>query len=167
MGTFRKPAAEGPPLQLRGKREGCGTKSQEITTATSPEALSSVPSQEVISFVFNMDQPYAMLDFEDFLPSMAQQLGEEGFMIELRNGFHLLMDRRTGLITFESLKTNCALLGLHGLGDDEVLSMLREGDLDGDGALNQMEFYILMFTLSPGLMEGARKWLENRLLKEA
>ncbi|XP_068667836.1 calcium-binding protein KRP1-like [Aristolochia californica] len=113
-----------------------------------------------------MDQ-YPMLAFEDFLPSMAQQFGEEAFMLELRNGFHLLMDRLTGLITFESLKTNSSLLGVDGLGDEEVLSMLKEGDLDGDGALNQMEFYILMFRLSPGLMEGSRRWLEESPLKEA
>ncbi|XP_068644990.1 calcium-binding protein KRP1-like [Aristolochia californica] len=112
-----------------------------------------------------MDQ-YPTLAFKDFLPSMAQKLGEEGFMLELQNGFHLLTDRQTGLITFESLKANSSLLGLHGIGDDEVLSMLREGDLDGDGALNQMEFYILMFRLSPGLMEGSRRWLEESLSKE-
>ena len=37
--------------------------------------------------------------------------------------------------------------------DDELLCMLMEGDLDGDGALNQMEFCILMFRLSPCLMD--------------
>ncbi|XP_058071428.1 calcium-binding protein KRP1-like [Magnolia sinica] len=90
--------------------------------------------------------------FIDFLPSMAEMLGAEQFMGELCNGFRLLMDGQTGLITFESLKRNSARLGLHGLQDDDVLSMLREGDLDGDGALNQMEFCILMFRLSPDLM---------------
>nr|GMD08423.1 calcium-binding protein PBP1-like [Ipomoea batatas] len=40
------------------------------------------------------------------------------------------MDRNKGVITFESLKKNCALLGLQDLGDDEVWSMIREGDLD-------------------------------------
>lgn len=31
--------------------------------------------------------------------------------------------------------------------------MIREGDLDRDGALDQMEFCILMVRLSPKLME--------------
>uniref|UniRef100_A0A7N0REB8 EF-hand domain-containing protein n=1 Tax=Kalanchoe fedtschenkoi TaxID=63787 RepID=A0A7N0REB8_KALFE len=95
------------------------------------------------------------LVFEDNFPSMMAQLGVEAFMAELCAGFTMLMDVNKGLITFESLKRSSAVLGLHGvLGDDEILSMLREGDLDGDGALNQMEFCVLMMDLSPGLMRG-------------
>ncbi|KAG9454351.1 hypothetical protein H6P81_007255 [Aristolochia fimbriata] len=105
-------------------------------------------------------------EFEDFLPMMADKLGAEGLMTELCNGFNLLMDRDKGVITFDSLKRNSALLGLHGLKDDELMSMLREGDLDGDGALNQMEFCILMFRLSPELMDESRNLLEEALEQE-
>ncbi|KAF3453571.1 hypothetical protein FNV43_RR04011 [Rhamnella rubrinervis] len=91
------------------------------------------------------------MEFQDYFPSMIGQLGTEGFMRELRNGFSLLMDVEKGLITFESLKKNTVLLGLHDLRDDELVCMLMEGDLDGDGALSQTEFCILMFRLSPGL----------------
>ncbi|EHA8586451.1 putative calcium-binding protein PBP1-like [Cocos nucifera] len=84
------------------------------------------------------------MEFEDFLPLMAEKLGEAGLMEELCNGFRLLMDPRRKLITFESLKRNAALLGLQGLRDDELRGMLREGDLDGDGALSEMEFCVLM-----------------------
>ncbi|KAF5200554.1 Calcium-binding protein krp1 [Thalictrum thalictroides] len=105
-------------------------------------------------------------DFQDFLPTMAQKLGGEGLIGELCNGFQLLMDKDKGLITFESLKRNSALLGLGGLSDDELLSMLREGDMDGDGALNQMEFCVLMFRLSPDLMEESERCLEDALQQE-
>ncbi|KAF1885187.1 hypothetical protein Lal_00029076 [Lupinus albus] len=90
--------------------------------------------------------------FEDCFPSMIARLGAEGFVGELCNGFRLLMDVNKGLITFESLKINSLMLGLE-MRDDELLCMLMEGDLDGDGALSQMEFCILMFRLSPTLME--------------
>lgn len=106
------------------------------------------------------------VDFEDFLPTMADKLGEEGFMGELCNGFSLLMDREKKVITFESLKRNSALLGLQGLKDDELWSMLKEGDLDGDGCLNEMEFCTLMFRLSPDLMEESKRWLEEALQQE-
>ncbi|KAL4271157.1 hypothetical protein GQ457_13G002930 [Hibiscus cannabinus] len=106
------------------------------------------------------------LDFEDYLPSMMARLGAEAFVGELCNGFRLLMDVDRGLITFESLKKNSVTLGLSDMGDDEIVCMLSEGDLDGDGALNQAEFCILMFRLSPGLMvdnniNGSKQWLEE------
>ncbi|TJW23159.1 EF-hand domain-containing protein, partial [Bacillus paralicheniformis] len=74
--------------------------------------------------------------FHDFLPLMADKLGGDGLIEELCNGFQLLMDADKGLITFESLKNNSSLLGLQDLTDDDLRSMLREGDFDGDGALN-------------------------------
>lgn len=63
------------------------------------------------------------------------------------------MDPRAGRITFQSLKRNAARLGLGELRDDELQEMMREGDMDGDGALDQTEFCILMVRLSPELME--------------
>ncbi|XP_072954266.1 calcium-binding protein PBP1-like [Typha angustifolia] len=93
--------------------------------------------------------------FEDYLPQMAERLGEEGLMEELCKGFQLLMDPRRGLITFESLKRNAATLGLQGLNDEELVGMVREGDMDGDGALDQMEFCVLMVRLSPELMNAS------------
>ncbi|XAR67516.1 hypothetical protein NMG60_11002296 [Bertholletia excelsa] len=99
--------------------------------------------------------------FEDYFPAMRESLGMDGFMGELRNGFGMLMDVDKGLITFESLRRSTVLLGLYDMGDDEIACMLAEGDLDGDGALNQTEFYILMFRLSPGLTYGAKQlWLD-------
>ncbi|OVA07965.1 hypothetical protein BVC80_1433g10 [Macleaya cordata] len=102
--------------------------------------------------------------FEDFFPSMVERLGAEGFIGELCNGFRLLMDINMGLITFESLKRNSVHIGLEELGDDEIMCMMTEGDMDGDGALNQMEFCILMFRLSPALMNGSRRLVEDALL---
>ncbi|KAG6504489.1 calcium-binding protein PBP1-like [Zingiber officinale] len=102
-----------------------------------------------------MAQRRAPVEFEDFLPIMAERLGEEGLMEELCNGFRLLMDPRRRLITFDSLKRNAASLGLGGLSDDELRDMLREGDVDGDGALSEQEFCVLMVRLSPQLMAHA------------
>lgn len=106
----------------------------------------------------------AAVEFVDYFPSMILRLGEEAFIAELCSGFRLLMDVEKGLITFESLKRNSLLLGIHDMGDDELVWMLMEGDLDGDGALSQLEFCILMFRLSPDLMDaGTSKqlWMED------
>lgn len=97
---------------------------------------------------------------------MASKLGGDGLIGELCNGFNLLMDGEKGVITFDSLKKNSALLGLQDLSDDDLRSMLKEGDFDGDEALNQMEFCVLMFRLSPELMEESQFLLEEALLQE-
>ncbi|KAJ4763826.1 Calcium-binding protein PBP1 [Rhynchospora pubera] len=97
------------------------------------------------------------LGFEDFLPSMAAKLGPDGLIRELCKGFELLMDSKKGLITLESLKRNAPRLGLERLGEDELIEMVREGDLDGDNALDQYEFCILMIRMSPQLMESSQR----------
>ncbi|KVI02215.1 calcium-binding protein KRP1-like [Cynara cardunculus var. scolymus] len=102
-------------------------------------------------------------EFQDFLPLMAEKLGGDGLIGELCNGFRLLMDAEKGVITFDSLKNNSSVLGLQDLSDEDLLSMLREGDFDGDGALNQMEFCVLMFRLSPDLMDQSEVLLEEAL----
>ncbi|KAJ7528979.1 hypothetical protein O6H91_15G028100 [Diphasiastrum complanatum] len=104
--------------------------------------------------------------FDDFLPIMAQKLGEQGLMEELCKGFRLLADPQANTITLKSLKENVKLLGLEGMTDDELQAMIAEGDFDGDGALNEREFYILMLRLSPSLMIEAQKWLDDALAEE-
>ncbi|KAG8371603.1 hypothetical protein BUALT_Bualt13G0105500 [Buddleja alternifolia] len=85
---------------------------------------------------------------------------------ELCNGFQLLMDSDKGVITFESLKKNSALLGLQEWSDNDLYGMLKEGDFDGDGALNQMEFCVLMFRLSPELMDHSQFLLDEAFQQE-
>uniref|UniRef100_A0A2P2NIX0 Calcium-binding protein PBP1-like n=1 Tax=Rhizophora mucronata TaxID=61149 RepID=A0A2P2NIX0_RHIMU len=104
--------------------------------------------------------------FHDFLPLMANKLGGDALIGELCKGFNLLMDAEKGVITFESLKRNSALLGLQDLSNDDLRCMLQEGDFDGDGALSQMEFCVLMFRLSPELMEESQFLLDEALLEE-
>ncbi|EEF46688.1 calcium-binding protein KRP1 [Ricinus communis] len=105
--------------------------------------------------------------FEDLLPVIAKRLGGEGLTEELCNGFKMLMDKEKGVITVESLRRNsCSVLGIKDLEEDEIVSMVKEGDLDGDGVLSEMEFCVLMFRLSPDLMQESRAWLQYALEEE-
>ncbi|KAK8509696.1 hypothetical protein V6N13_093549 [Hibiscus sabdariffa] len=108
----------------------------------------------------------ATYEYEDLLPVMAEKLDVDAFVSELCGGFRLLADQDRGLITPESLRRNSALLGMDGMSKDEAQDMVKEGDLDGDGALNQTEFCILMVRLSPGMMENAELWLEKAIDQE-
>lgn len=104
--------------------------------------------------------------YEDLLPVMAEKLDVETFVAELCCGFRLLADPLHGLITPASLMRNAALLGMEGMSREEAQGMVREGDIDGDGALNEMEFCTLMVRLSPGMMQDAEAWLEKALDQE-
>ncbi|KAH9304521.1 hypothetical protein KI387_008925, partial [Taxus chinensis] len=97
---------------------------------------------------------------------MAENLGGSDFMAELCNGFRLLADPQSGVINVESLRKNSAMLGVDSLTDSEIEAMVKEGDLDGDGALNEHEFCVLMIRLSPCFMNQAQKWLEKALVQE-
>jgi len=105
--------------------------------------------------------------FEDYLPLMAEKLGEQGLMEELCNGFRLLADPEKGVVTLHSLKRNAALLGMDYMKDEELQAMIEEGDLDGDGVLNQKEFCLLMVRLSPSfLAEEAHKLLHKAVIDD-
>ncbi|KAL9262189.1 Calcium-binding protein KIC-like protein [Drosera capensis] len=73
------------------------------------------------------------------------------------------MDEDKRVITLESLKRNSRRMGLDGLEEEEMRGMIREGDLDGDGVLSEMEFCVLMVRLSPGLMENCWGLVEEGL----
>ncbi|CAI0379123.1 unnamed protein product [Linum tenue] len=104
--------------------------------------------------------------YEDLMPVMAEKLDVEGFVKELCGGFQLLCDAEKGLITAESLRANSELVGMEAMTEQDAEAMVREGDLDGDGALSETEFCILMVRLSPGMMEDAEAWLEKALHQE-
>ncbi|XP_040996864.1 calcium-binding protein KIC [Juglans microcarpa x Juglans regia] len=106
------------------------------------------------------------MEFEDLLPVMAEKLDVEAFVTELCKGFKLLADPERKLITPESLRKNSGLLGMEGMSKEDAEGMVKEGDLDGDGVLNETEFCILMVRLSPGMMEDAEAWLEKALDQE-
>ncbi|KAK7258475.1 hypothetical protein RIF29_24054 [Crotalaria pallida] len=105
-------------------------------------------------------------EFEDLLPVMAEKLDVEAFVSELCGGFKLLADPEIGLITGDSLRRNSAMLGMEGISKEDAEAMVRHGDLDGDGKLNESEFCILMVKLSPGMMEDAEAWLEKAIEQE-
>ncbi|CAN1126264.1 Calcium-binding protein PBP1 [Linum perenne] len=74
--------------------------------------------------------------------------------------------KERGVITPASLGRNATVLCLQDLSEGEIARMVSEGDLDDDGALNQMEFCVLMFRLSPNLMSESRAWVEEALEDE-
>ncbi|XP_049402583.1 calcium-binding protein KIC [Solanum stenotomum] len=108
----------------------------------------------------------ATTEYQDLLPVMAEKLDVEAFVAELCGGFRLLADPKNGLITSVSLQKNSGFLGMEGMSREDAEAMVKEGDLDGDGALNETEFCILMVRLSPEMMQDAEVWLDKALQRE-
>ncbi|XP_009389387.2 calcium-binding protein KIC-like [Musa acuminata AAA Group] len=105
-------------------------------------------------------------EYEDLLPVMAERLEAEQFVSELCGGFRLLAEPGRGVITPESLRRNAAALGMAGMTAEDASAMVREGDMDGDGALDEKEFCVLMVRLSPEMMADAEAWLEKAIERE-
>ncbi|CAA6656345.1 unnamed protein product [Spirodela intermedia] len=82
--------------------------------------------------------------YEDLMGAMAEKLEAEEF----------------------SLARSSALLGMEGLTREDAAAMVREGDIDGDGALDEREFCVLMVRLSPGMMRDAEAWLARAIASE-
>ncbi|KAJ8556249.1 hypothetical protein K7X08_023007 [Anisodus acutangulus] len=108
----------------------------------------------------------AATEYQDLLPVMAEKLDVDTFVAELCGGFKLLADPKNGLITSASLQKSSGLLGMKGMSREDAEAMVKEGDLDGDGALDETEFCILMVRLSPEMMQDAEVWLDKALQKE-
>nr|XP_043613536.1 calcium-binding protein KIC-like [Erigeron canadensis] len=104
--------------------------------------------------------------YQDLLPVMAEKLDLSTFMEELCGGFRLLADEKIGVITPQSLRNNSRVLGIEEMTMEDAHGMVKEGDLDGDGYLNETEFCILMVRLSPEMMQDAEMWLEKAIEDE-
>ncbi|WOK98715.1 hypothetical protein Cni_G07427 [Canna indica] len=78
---------------------------------------------------------------------MAERPEVEQFVSELCEGFRLLAEAERGVITPKSLRRNASALGMAGMTIVEAAAMVREGDIDGDRALNEKEFCVLMVRL--------------------
>ncbi|MED6175084.1 hypothetical protein PIB30_075138 [Stylosanthes scabra] len=102
----------------------------------------------------------------DLLPVMAEKLDVETFVSELCGGFKLLANPQMGLITPESLRRNSKLLDMEGMSKEDANAIVRHGDLNGDGKLNETEFCILMVRLSPEMMQDAEAWLYKAIQQE-
>jgi centrin-1 len=83
------------------------------------------------------------IDFEEFLQMMTAKMGERDSREEILKAFRLFDDDETGFITFKNLKRVAKELG-ETLTDEEIQEMIDEADRDGDGQVNEEEFFRIM-----------------------
>ncbi|KAJ3391377.1 Centrin-1 [Entophlyctis sp. JEL0112] len=83
------------------------------------------------------------IDFNEFLALMTAKMAEKDSREEIRKAFRLFDDDETGRITFKNLKRVAKELG-ENLTDEELQEMIDEADRDGDGEINEDEFFRIM-----------------------
>jgi len=83
------------------------------------------------------------IGFDEFLNMMTAKMGERDSREEIMKAFRLFDDDETGKISFKNLKRVAKELG-ENMTDEELQEMIDEADRDGDGEVNEEEFFRIM-----------------------
>ena len=108
-------------------------------------ALGFEPKKEEIKkMIADIDKDGSgTIDFEEFLTMMTAKMGERDSREEIMKAFRLFDDDETGKISFKNLKRVAKELG-ENMTDEELQEMIDEADRDGDGEVNEEEFFRIM-----------------------
>ena len=111
----------------------------------SMRALGFEPKKEEIAkMMHEVDKDGSgTITFEDFLKLMTAKMGERDGKEEILKAFRLFDDDDTGKISFKNLKRVAKELG-ETMTDEELQEMIEEADRDGDGEVNEEEFFRIM-----------------------
>ena len=83
------------------------------------------------------------IEFDEFLAMMTAKMGARDRREDLMKAFRLFDDDETGKISFKNLKRVAKELG-ENMTDEELQEMIDEADRDGDGEVNEEEFFRIM-----------------------
>jgi centrin-1 len=108
-------------------------------------ALGFEPKKEEIKkMIADIDKDGSgTIDFEEFLQMMTAKMGERDSREEIMKAFKLFDDDNTGFITLKNLKRVAKELG-ENLTEEELQEMIDEADRNGDGQIDEEEFYRIM-----------------------
>ncbi|VEU23869.1 DEKNAAC104880 [Brettanomyces naardenensis] len=98
------------------------------------------PKKEVLSIIEEFDSDNRkQISYDDFYRFVANKIVERDPVEEIKRAFKLFDDDGTGKISLKNLRRVAKELG-ENLTDDELMAMIDEFDLDGDGEINEEEF---------------------------
>ena len=99
---------------------------------------------EIKKMIAEMDADQnGVIDYNDFLELMTAKMAERDPMEEMMKAFRLFDEDDTGRISFKNLKRVAKELG-ENMSDEEIQEMIDEADRDGDGEINEDEFFRIM-----------------------
>jgi centrin-1 len=104
-----------------------------------------VKKVEIKQMFVDMDKDLssATITFDEFVEMVSPRMLSRDSREEILKVFALFDDDNTGAISFRNLKRVANELG-ENLTDEELQEMIDEADRDGDGVINEEEFYRVM-----------------------
>ena len=104
-----------------------------------------VKKAEIRQMFIDMDKDLssATITFDEFVEMVTPRMQNRDSREEIMKVFALFDDDNTGAISFKNLKRVATELG-ENLTDEELQEMVDEADRDGDGVINEEEFYRVM-----------------------
>ena len=104
-----------------------------------------VKKAEIRQLFVDMDKDLssATITYDEFVEMVTPRMLNRDSREEIMKVFALFDDDNTGAISFKNLKRVATELG-ENLTDDELQEMVDEADRDGDGVINDEEFYRVM-----------------------
>lgn len=104
-----------------------------------------VKKAEIRQMFIDMDKDLssATITFDEFVEMVTPRMLNRDSREEIMKVFALFDDDNTGAISFKNLKRVATELG-ENLTDEELQEMIDEADRDGDGVINEEEFYRVM-----------------------
>lgn len=104
-----------------------------------------VKKAEIRQMFVDMDKDLAsaIVSFDEFVEMVTPKMQNRDSREEIMKVFSLFDDDNTGMISFRNLKRVATELG-ENLTDEELQEMIDEADRDGDGVINEEEFYRVM-----------------------
>ena len=97
------------------------------------------PSQPPSNNPNALHHPRLLIDFAHFQTVMTQKIIARDPREEILRAFELFDEGGKGKINLNDLRRVARELG-EGLEEEELMAMIEEFDLDGDGAINREEF---------------------------
>ena len=124
--------------------DGSGTiDAKELTVAMRTLGLDA-EKDEIRRMINDIDKDGSgTIDFNEFLNMMTARMGDRDSREEIVKVFRLFDDDETGKISFKNLKRVAQDLG-ENMTDEELQEMIDEADCDGDGEVNEEEFFRIM-----------------------
>jgi centrin-1 len=104
-----------------------------------------VKKAEIRQMFIDMDKDLssATVTYDEFVEMVTPRMQNRDSREEIMKVFALFDDDNTGAISFKNLKRVATELG-ENLTDEELQEMVDEADRDGDGVINEEEFYRVM-----------------------